>query len=75
MRPSVSVCAPSCKCVHRLKATLERLQRMTQSYVDSLLLVFTERAESIGAALALEPERVQVNTYHRLVVVVIMGNG
>ena len=46
--------------VHRLKATLERLQRLTQLYVDSLLLVFSERAQCIGAALDLEPERVQV---------------
>jgi len=47
-------------CVRRLKATLERLQRLTQLYVDSLLLVFSERAQSIGAALDLESERVQV---------------
>ena len=46
--------------VHRLKATLERLQRMTQSYVDSLLLVFSERADRIGNALGLGPIQTQV---------------
>ena len=53
-------------------ATLERLQRLTQRYVDSLLLVFSERAQSIGAGLALEPGRVEVmlgdDDYHQVVV-------
>ena len=44
----------------RLKATLERLQRMTQQYVDGLLSLFSQRADSIGHALGLEPERIQV---------------
>ena len=47
----------------RLKATLERLQRMTQLYVDSLLSVFSERAGRIGHALALEPSRIEVTSY------------
>ncbi len=65
-------------CVHRLKATLERLQRLTQLYVDSLLLVFSERAQCIGAALGPEPERVQVTaggSHHHYVMVIVDGAG
>ncbi|KAK9842786.1 hypothetical protein WJX74_002436 [Apatococcus lobatus] len=46
----------------RLKASLERLQRITQVYTDTLLSLFPERATTLGKALGLEIERVQVFT-------------
>ncbi len=44
----------------RLKATLERAQRLTQGYTDSLLGVLPAMANRIGAALGIEAERQQV---------------
>ncbi|CAL8462111.1 g1642 [Coccomyxa elongata] len=46
----------------RLKASLERLQRLTQGYADAMLAIFPERAATLGSALGLEPERVTVFT-------------
>ena len=45
----------------RLKAILERLQRLTQQYADGLLAIFPSRATSMGHALGLSDERIQVN--------------
>ena len=44
----------------RLKASLERLQRLTQGYADALIDIFPGRAAALGAALGLEQERVTV---------------
>ena len=44
----------------RLKATLERLQRLTQGYTDNLLKVFPTRVEALGNALGLPQEPIQV---------------
>jgi hypothetical protein len=43
----------------RLKATLERLQRLTGGYADALLALLPARAAALGGALGLEPARVQ----------------
>lgn len=45
---------------HRLKASLERLQRLTQGYADAMLAIFPDRAAALGTALGLEAERVTV---------------
>ena len=45
----------------RLKASLERLQRLTQSYADAMIQLFPERASRLGAALGLEQDRVTVS--------------
>ena len=45
----------------RLKASLERVQRMTQSFTDSLLEVLPNMADSLGNALGIEEERQQVS--------------
>ena len=44
----------------RLKATLERAQRMTQGFTDSLLEVLPGMADSLGNALGIEQERQKV---------------
>lgn len=44
----------------RLKATLERLQRLTGGYADALLAVLPARGAALGDALGLDPARVQV---------------
>jgi len=44
---------------HRLKATLERLQRLTGGYADAVLALLPARAAALGGALGLEPARVQ----------------
>lgn len=46
----------------RLKASLERLQRLTQGYADAMLAIFPERTATLGSALGLEPERVTVRS-------------
>jgi len=46
----------------RLKATLERAQRLTQSYTDGLLAVLPETANALGKALGIREEQVQVFT-------------
>jgi len=43
----------------RLKASLERLQRLTQGYTDALLDVFPARAAALGKGLGLPEEPVQ----------------
>ena len=45
---------------HRVKATLERAQRLTQAYTDSLLGVLPAMADRMGNALGIEAERQQV---------------
>jgi hypothetical protein len=44
----------------RLKATLERAQRLTQGFTDSLLEVLPGMADSLGNALGIEQERQKV---------------
>ena len=46
----------------RLKATLERAQRMTQGFTDSLLEVLPSMADSLGNALGIEQERQRVRS-------------
>lgn len=55
------VTLPDTCCQFRLKASLERLQRITQVYTDTLLSLFPQRAATLGKALGLEVERVQVD--------------
>ena len=45
----------------RLKASLERLQRLTQGYADAMIDIFPGRASALGNALGLEEERVTVS--------------
>ena len=45
----------------RLKASLERLQRLTQSYADAMIRIFPERASQLGRALGLDQDRVTVS--------------
>ena len=45
----------------RLKASLERLQRLTQSYADAMIHIFPERASQLGRALGLDQDRVTVS--------------
>jgi hypothetical protein len=44
----------------RLRATLERAQRLTVDYVDTVIASFSGPAVVLGNALGIEPERVQV---------------
>ena len=44
----------------RLKASLQRVQRLTQGFTDGLLALFPERANVLGAALGIQAERIQV---------------
>ncbi|KAK9806472.1 hypothetical protein WJX73_000758 [Symbiochloris irregularis] len=46
----------------RLKSSLERAQRLTQAFTDALLAVLPERADTLGRALGIEDERIQVFT-------------
>ena len=46
--------------IYRLKATLERVQRLTQSFTDGLLSVFPGRAQALGTALGIPDEQIQV---------------
>ena len=46
----------------RLKASLERLQRLTQGFTDALLAAFPARATALGKALGIEDERIQVSS-------------
>jgi len=45
----------------RLKASLERLQRLTQSYADAMIHIFPHRASQLGCALGLDQDRVSVS--------------
>jgi hypothetical protein len=49
-----------CTCC-RLKASLERLQRLTQSYADAMIDIFPQRASQLGQALGLDQDRVTVS--------------
>jgi hypothetical protein len=49
------------KMAGRLKASLERLQRLTQGYADAMIGIFPSRASQLGKALGLEEERVSVS--------------
>lgn len=46
----------------RLKATLERAQRLTQSYTDGLLGVLPPMAEAVGGGLGIRQEQILVFT-------------
>jgi hypothetical protein len=46
--------------MNRLKATVERIQRLAGSYTDVILSIFPERVASLGAGLQIEEERIQV---------------
>ena len=46
----------------RLKASLERVQRMTHAYTELLLGVFPERVKDLGGGLGIENERIQVGS-------------
>ena len=46
----------------RLKASLERVQRMTHAYTELLLGVFPERVKALGGGLGIEKERIQVGS-------------
>lgn len=48
---------PSTCC--RLKASLERVQRLTQGFTDALLTTFPARANALGKALGIQDERIQ----------------
>jgi len=50
----------------RLKATLERLQRLTQGYADAMIQIFPGRASKLGNALGLEEERITVSAFSLL---------
>lgn len=45
---------------HRLKATLERVQRLAHSYTEQLLAVFPARVQALGKGLAMNEERLKV---------------
>ncbi len=45
----------------RLKASLERLQRLTQSYADAMIDIFPQRASQLGRALGLDQDRITVS--------------
>ena len=45
----------------RLKASLERLQRLTQSYADAMIDIFPQRASQLGGALGLDQDRITVS--------------
>ncbi len=47
----------------RLKATLERVQFLTQSYSDWELNIFSDRALKLGTALGLPRERIMVGAW------------
>ena len=44
----------------RLKASLERVQRLTQAFTDALLAALPQRATALGQALGIQGERIQV---------------
>lgn len=44
----------------RLKATLERVQRLAHSYTDQLLAVYPDRVQALGKGLAMDQERLKV---------------
>ena len=46
----------------RLKATLERVQRMTHAYTELLLGVFPERVKALGGGLGIQQDRIQVGS-------------
>ncbi|KAL3145446.1 2,3-dihydroxyphenylpropionate/2,3-dihydroxicinnamic acid 1,2-dioxygenase, variant 2 [Trebouxia sp. C0009 RCD-2024] len=46
----------------RLKATLERVQRLAHSYTDQLLAVYPDRVQALGKGLAMDQERLKVFT-------------
>ena len=46
----------------RLKASLERLQRLTQSYADAMIDIFPQRASQLGRALGLDQDRITVSS-------------
>ncbi|DBA93500.1 hypothetical protein WJX82_005630 [Trebouxia sp. C0006] len=46
----------------RLKATLERVQRLAHAYTEQLLAVFPDRVQALGKGLAMSEERLKVFT-------------
>ena len=52
--------ADACEIARRLRASLQRAQRLTQGFTDGLLSLFTDRAGALGTALGIQPERIQV---------------
>lgn len=44
----------------RLKACLERVQRLAHSYTEQLLGVYPERVQTLGKALGIDEERLKV---------------
>ena len=75
-RPSLSACIaellhgqPCCRgsflrahSACRLKASLERVQRMTHAYTELLLGVFPECVNALGRGLGIQQERIQVGS-------------
>ena len=45
----------------RLKATLERTQRLAHSYTEQLLAVYPDRVQALGKGLAMDEERLKVS--------------
>lgn len=45
----------------RLKATLERVQRLAHSYTDQLLAVYPDRVQALGQGLGMDQERLKVS--------------
>ena len=45
----------------RLKATLERTQRLAHSYTEQLLTVYPDRVQALGKGLAMDEERLKVS--------------
>ena len=58
--PSVVTACVYIPGVCRLKASLQRVQRLTQGFTDGLLSLFPDRANALGAALGIQAERIQV---------------
>lgn len=51
-----------CCCCRRLKASLERLQRLTENYSELLLDLLPPVAQALGNALGVEPYVIQTFT-------------
>ena len=45
----------------RLKATLERVQRLAHSYTEQLLAVYPDRVQALGKGLAMDEQRLKVS--------------
>lgn len=52
----------NCQLVSRLKATLERLQRLTEVFSEMLLELLTPTATALGQALGVAPHTIQTFT-------------